>query len=67
MRALIFALVGVAVIVVVVLALPSSRNDGYAEKKRDDCVKAIMSNMGHSTVGYADKAAYDKVVDSKCN
>lgn len=36
------------------------------EKRKHECTEALMSSIGHSTVGYADKAAYDTKVKEKC-
>lgn len=38
-----------------------------ADQRREECVKALMSNMGHSTVGYADQQAYSSHVASECD
>jgi hypothetical protein len=34
---------------------------------RQECAEAMTSSIGHSTVGYADKAAYDAKVRDKCD
>lgn len=36
------------------------------ESQKQECSAALMSSIGHSTVGYADKAAYDAKVREKC-
>ena len=36
------------------------------ENQKQECSAALMSSIGHSTVGYADKAAYDAKVREKC-
>lgn len=38
----------------------------YDEQAKKECTRAIMSSMGTSTVGYADKQAYDAHVKDKC-
>lgn len=38
----------------------------FAKERKDECVKELMSNVGHSTLGYADKQAYDAHVAEKC-
>ena len=67
MRAVWIALVGIVVIILTPFLLPSGSGSGVSQKKIDECVAAKMSNMGHSTVGYADKMAYEKHVASKCD
>lgn len=42
------------------------RRDAYMVTRKAECVHAMMSSIGHSTVGYADKIAYDRVVHEKC-
>lgn len=37
------------------------------ESQKNECAAAMMSSMGHSTVGYADKAAYDAKVREACD
>jgi hypothetical protein len=37
------------------------------EKKKGECSLAMMSSIGHSTVGFADKAAYDALLRDKCD
>lgn len=37
------------------------------ESQKKECSAALMSSIGHSTVGYADKAAYDAKVRDKCD
>jgi hypothetical protein len=44
---------------------PTMASAPSAEHK-DRCARAMMSSMGHSTVGYADKAAYDARVREAC-
>lgn len=36
------------------------------EQRKQECAKAMMSSIGHSTRGYADKAAYDAHVREHC-
>lgn len=37
------------------------------EQAKNECVNAMMSNIGTSTTGYADKQAYDAHVKDKCD
>lgn len=37
------------------------------ESKKQECSAALVSSIGHSTRGYADKAAYDATVREKCD
>ena len=37
------------------------------ESQKRECAEAVASSIGHSTVGYADKAAYDAKVRDKCD
>lgn len=37
------------------------------ESQKRECAEALASSIGHSTVGYADKAAYDAQVREKCD
>ena len=37
------------------------------ENQKSECSAALMSSIGHSTAGYADKAAYDAKVREKCD
>ena len=34
--------------------------------RKAECAHALMSDIGHSTVGYADKMAYDRNLHEKC-
>ena len=68
MKTVLFVVAGL-VIAFVVLAVavggaPESPERLSARKR--ECTTAMMSNMGHSTVGYADKQAYEAEVRSKC-
>ncbi len=65
---------GVAVVLIwgLVLAMIFGRED-FSERSRqadqarhEACARALMSNVGHSTVGYADKVAYEGEVADKC-
>lgn len=38
-----------------------------AEREKAECLRALTSSVGHSTVGYADKQAYEKEVKDKCD
>jgi hypothetical protein len=61
--------IGLPLVVFVVLVVISSNSkpDPQAEKaRREECVKALMSNMDTSTRGYADRQAYEAHVASKC-
>ena len=57
-----------AVAIVVTLVLAGINADPQREAARkQECTAALMSDVGHSTVAYADKQAYDKEVREKCD
>jgi len=42
------------------------RKEAYMATRKAECAHAMMSNIGHRTVGYADKIAYERLVHEKC-
>jgi hypothetical protein len=64
-------IIGAAVLAALVIGAVS--NDGTAPRmveataaEKDRCARAMMSSIGHSTLGYADKAAYEARVRDAC-
>ena len=62
---------GGAVLIGLVMCIQDRDPDGTRAAARvvaqqRDCEAALLSSMGHSTLGYADSQAYDKVVADKC-
>ena len=37
-----------------------------SEARKKECAAAMLSGIGHSTIGYTDKLEYEKVVREKC-
>lgn len=52
---------------IIALISSGSRSPVRSEARKEDCARALMSSIGHSTVGYADKVAYEKEVAAKCD
>ena len=65
-------IIGVPVaLFVTVMVIGTAHNTPEREQQRaadakQECVQAIASNMGTSTVGYADRKAYNDHVREKC-
>jgi len=59
---------GFAAFVALVLYFGSKPVDPkVAEREKEECLRALTSSVGRSTVGYADRQAYDKEVKDKCD
>jgi hypothetical protein len=63
MKVVFWIIAAIAAIFVIGAAVGPGKSEQEAKK---ECVEALASNMGHSTYGYADKAAYDSRVRDKC-
>ena len=61
-----FVLVGVAMCIGAVSDPNGKAATARLETQKQECATAMTSSIGHSTVGYADKAAYDARVRDKC-
>lgn len=54
---------GFALIMLIGAMVDPAKSD---ERRRQRCAEAIMSSVGTSTLGYADRAAYRSHVDDRC-
>jgi len=61
------ALFGMVMCIGAVADRDGSKSAARFEKQKAECTTAMMSSIGHSTTGYADKAAYDAKVREACN
>lgn len=65
-----FIVPAVLFVLLMLVGKAADPDDAHAAERFDarkkECAAAMMSGIGHSTIGYADKLAYDRVVREKC-
>lgn len=63
------ALIGaIGVILLLIIGKNGPAEDGAQfEARKQECSKAIMSSIGTSTFGYADRQAYERHVKEHCD